>query len=126
MGTTDIESARIDSICEYIRDFKTQYQKVRKLEGDDKVNGMNEWFNTTLVTNMTSLNEIVGTNNHSVGNELSLSDIVIYSFINEFFDDKESSIRSIHNCNNIINIINHVSQHPLLITYFTNRKQTVF
>ena len=30
MGSTDLESAKIDAICEVIRDIKEAYQKVRK------------------------------------------------------------------------------------------------
>ena len=46
MGDTNEEGALIDSYCEYIRDFKTAYQTVRKAE--NKEEAMAKWFGETL------------------------------------------------------------------------------
>ena len=55
MGDNELEAARIDSICECVRDFKDAYQKVRKLSDEEKENGMKEWFSEILVEKMTLL-----------------------------------------------------------------------
>ena len=83
MGNNEYESAHIDSICECVRDFKDMYQKVRVAEDVDTA--MNEWFTVTLIERLTLLENLLNDNSFSVGDKLSLSDIVLYSFNYKFF-----------------------------------------
>ena len=127
MGDNDIEAAIIDSICEWVRDFKDLYQKVRRIEDSDKKEtAMNQWFSETLVGKLTLLDNILGTNGFSVGGRMSLADIVLYSFIKDFFDNKESSWSSTSSAPNLRKIVENVSNNKNLQRWLDNRPETAF
>ena len=42
MGENELDAARIDSICECVRDFKDMYQKVRALSDEEKAEPNNQ------------------------------------------------------------------------------------
>lgn len=125
MGDTEIEHFRIDSICECIRDFKDAYQKVRRSE--DRETAMTTWFTETLPERLGLLENIVGRENENfaVGNRLSLADVVIFTFITQFFDDKERSLNSTDNTKVIRNIINSVSSNDNVKSWLSSRPETV-
>ncbi len=89
MGSNDIEEAHIDSICECIRDFKDQFKKIEK---DPDL--LKKYFEIDLPLNLNRLalmmNENGSSYNYSVGNKLSLADISLFSFINDFFTEISS------------------------------------
>ena len=128
MGDNDIQSARIDSICEYVRDFKDMYQSVRRLPNEEKENGMKKWFSETLVERLESLEKILCKEHEhfSVGTRLSLSDVVLYSFATQFFDDKESVTKSMANCPNLKNIVNYVGELEPIVKWIKSRPDTPF
>jgi glutathione S-transferase len=105
MGTNALEAAKIDSLCECIRDFKDMYrdfkdfQKLRDVCAEDNELAKNKWFTETLVERLGAFNKLLALgiyqekgkdddDVYSVGNRLSLADIVIYAFLVDFFDDK--------------------------------------
>ena len=124
MGDSPLEYARIDSICECIRDFKDAYQKVRN--DKDKETATNTWFNETLPEKLSLLDNILGKedNMFSVGNRLSLADVIIYSFIAQFFDDKERSLSATDNTNVMRNIVNNVSNNVNVVKWLSIRPET--
>ena len=141
MGTTELENARIDSICECVVDFKNMYQKVRVAENKDKA--MNEWFTVTLIEKLSLLENLLGieqcnsnsdhtTHNstccceYSVGSRLSLSDIVLYSFITNFFDNKEASMNATLATPKLRNIVTKVGELPEIQKWLEERPQTDF
>ena len=132
MGDTNEEGALIDSYCEYIRDFKTAYQTVRKAE--NKEEAMAKWFGETLPEKLSSFEKILCENTDfqtsserfSVGNKLSLADIVIYSFLVDFFDNKEGVKKSFEQCKTLRNIVNTVSNNPNIKNWVENRAETAF
>ena len=129
MGCNPLEEAKIDSLCECIRDIKDTYQSVRKLPDDKKIEGLKCWFNDTLVQRVTLLENAIHDNisdKYSVGDKLSLSDVVIYTFISEFFDDKESAKLAISNCPRLVNIVDNVSNNSRLISWLRSRPVTFF
>lgn len=125
MGDSDIEEAKIDSICETIRDFKTDYQTVRKLTGEEKEAGINKWFNETLPMKMEILDVLIG-NVYSVGNKISLADISIFSFITQFFDNKELAFNSMKEAGNIRSVVENVNNHESISKWLNDRPQTLF
>jgi prostaglandin-H2 D-isomerase / glutathione transferase len=128
MGDNDIQYSRIDSICECVRDFKDMYQSVRKLPENEKKDGMKKWFNETLVNKLESLEHIL-CNEHdtfSVGTRLSLADVVLYSFITQFFDDKESIALTTSNCSKVKNIIKYVGGLDQIQHWLKIRPDTPF
>ena len=125
MGDSDIEEAKIDSICETIRDFKTEYQSVRKLKEEEKESGMNKWFNETLPMKLEVLDVLIG-NVYSVGNKVSLADISIFSFITQFFDNKELAFNSMKDAGNIRSVVENVNNQESISKWLNDRPQTLF
>ena len=125
MGDTLLEYSRIDSICECIRDFKDAYKSVKSSE--NKEESMDTWFTETLPERLSLLENILGReyNNFSVGNRLSLADVIIYTFITQFFDDKERSMKSIDNTPILKNIVNTVSTNENVINWLSIRPDTM-
>lgn len=125
MGETDLEAAKIDSLCEYVRDFKDLYQKVRASE--DKETAMNQWFTVTLVEKLKLLEEILGDNDgFSVGDKLTLSDVVLFTFITQFFDNKEASLNATLVAPKLRKIIDRVKELPEVVKWLNNRPITDF
>lgn len=125
MGQNDIQAAQIDAICEYIRDFKTEYQKTRSLTEDEREAGMTKWFSETLPTHLQNLDVIVGTN-YSVGSSLSLADVSLYSFITQFFDNVEGSRAALDTTTNLKTVIANVESMESLQTWIKVRPETGF
>ncbi len=127
MGSNDLEAAQIDAICESVRDFKDMYQKVRFLPEDEKDAGMKEWFTVTLVERLTLLeNQLVGESGFSVGNTMSLSDVVLFSFINEFFDNKEAALNATLTSPKIRAVVDRVSSDEKVVKWLNERPKTSF
>ena len=125
MGETDLEAAKIDSLCEYVRDFKDLYQKVRASE--DKETAMNQWFTVTLVEKLKLLEEILGDNDgFSVSDKLTLSDVVLFTFITHFFDNKEASLNATLVAPKLRKIIDRVKELPEVVKWLNNRPITDF
>ena len=103
------------------------YQKVRSLQGEERVNGMNEWFTKTLVERLTLLeNQLVGEPGFSVGNYMSLSDVVLFTFIKEFFDNKEASMNATLTSPKIRAVVERVSNNEKVLSWIESRPKTDF
>lgn len=132
MGKTDLEAAKIDSICETIRDIKDDYKKFKQTVDKDinylgKSNiSLEKWFSETLTEKLSLLENIIESNLFSIGNSLSLADLVIYSFITQFFDDKDSSLKAAKANPKIESIINNVSGNVEIQSWIEKRPQTAF
>ena len=132
MGSTDIEEAHIDSICETIRDIKDEYKHFKKTRekdidylGSSQIS-IKDWFKDTLCSKLSLLENILEENGYSVGDKLSLADIIIFTFITQFFDDKEESLKASQSCSKINNIINNVSGIVEIQSWIEKRPQTAF
>ena len=127
MGSNDLEYAQIDAICESVRDFKEMYQKVRGLEGEELVSGMNEWFTVTLVERLSLLeNQLVGEEGHSVGNTMSLADVVLFTFVTQFFDNKEASYNATLATPKVRAVVDRVARSDKVVGWFERRPKTSF
>ena len=125
MGANDFESAKVDSICECVRDFKLDYQAVRKLPESEREAGMKTWFSETLPGKLAALEHIVG-NTHSVGTGVTLADIVLYSFLTQFFDDKESVNNAMNNTLKIKSVVESVGKLEGVQNWLNTRPETSF
>lgn len=124
LGNDEWEAARIDSIAECVRDFKDMYQKVRK--ADNKEEAMIEWFTVTLVEKLSLLENLLDGEGFSVGDKTSLSDIVLFSFITQFFDDKSASLNSTLATPKLRSIIDRVASLPEIVSWIEARPETSF
>jgi glutathione S-transferase len=143
MGSTPLEAAKIDSLCEWVRDFKDMYQKVRNASADEKEEAKSKFFGETLPERLVAFNKIVAVTScssseesvfnftgseqlYAVGSRLSLADIVIYAFLVEFFDDKEMVQKAYETCDKLKAIVNTVSNVEGIQKWLETRPQTPF
>ena len=127
MGTSLIESARIDSICEAVRDIKDLYQSVRKSPQEKKEEAMNTWFNETLVERINLLSNLCDTEGqYCVGNNLSLADVVIYCLVTQFFDNVEGSMNASSQNKIIHSIVTNICNLESVKNWLDIRPKTIF
>jgi glutathione S-transferase len=130
MGSTPLEAAFIDSICETIRDFKDGYQKVRNTSAKTKDAAIQTYFSETLPPLLLSLNNIIKSRQTNelfiIGEKLSLADIVVFLFLTDFFDNKELVSNAYENCDILKAIIANVGSLDSVKNWLLNRPQTPF
>lgn len=125
MGDDEIQAARIDSICECVRDFKTEYQSVRKLPEEERDSGMKKWFKETLPARLASLEHLVD-KIYAVGHRLSLADIVLFSFLTQFFDNVEDTREAYETTTNIRSVVELVGNINTIKRWLEKRPKTAF
>ena len=125
MGDTFEEEALIDSICEYIRDFKDLYQKEKRKKNKED---LKNFFENILPEKWNQLEYILCLSNdkNCVGVDITLADIVLFSFIHDYFDDKISIQNSIKGFTKINNIYNNIKNHKNIKDWLLIRPDTVF
>lgn len=128
MGDTPLEAARIDSLAECVRDFKDAYQSVRKLPADEKEDGMKKWFSETLVERLELLENLLCKEHEhfSVGRRMSLADVVLFSFITQFFDAKESAWDATSTTPKLRAVVEHLKTNNELQHWLETRPETPF
>lgn len=119
-GENDEDKALIDSYCEYLRDFKTLYQKSKKN------NEVDVWFSETLPSKLLEFEILLNENKYNVNDDLTLSDISIYSFLCEYFDNKEGVLNSYKECKILNSIVKKVSENKRIANWIKNRPKTSF
>jgi glutathione S-transferase len=124
MGQTDIEGARIDSLCECVRDLKDLYQKVRTSDNLDEA--MSEWFTVTLVERLRLLDGLLDDSGYSVGSITSLSDVVLFSFVTEFFDNKAAALNATLVAPRLRSVVDRIACHESVVSWLSRRPQTDF
>ena len=87
-------------LCEHIADIKKNYSDCKVGLKDEALNeAKTKWVTEKMPEWMGKLEKCLsGTGGYAVGNKMSLADIVIYSFVSEFLDDKDLAIASVANC----------------------------
>lgn len=124
-GSTAVEAAQIDAICEYVTDFKKEYQKVRALEGDAREEGMTKWFGETLGERLQALDVIVG-DTYSVGGKVSLADVVLYNFLTGFFDNVDGAAAATEAAPNVKSVVSNVAALESVKQWLEKRPATNF
>lgn len=125
MGSSELEGALIDRICEFVRDFKSDYQTVRK--DPDKDQAMETWFGTVLPGKLQQLDDIlIGDLDHCVGTTLSLADLTVYSFLVDFFDNKDGVLSAYKNCPRLSRVVETVRNNHNIIKWIESRPDTPF
>jgi glutathione S-transferase len=143
MGTNALEAAKIDSLCECIRDFKDMYrdfkdfQKLRDVCAEDNELAKNKWFTETITEKLCAFNKLLALgiyqekgkdddDVYSVGNRLSLADIVIYAFLVDFFDDKVAIKKSYASYRTLNAIVRTVGDIKGIQKWMAERPDTPF
>ena len=87
---------------------------------------MSEWFTVTLVERLTLLeNQLVGESGFSVVNTMSLSDVVLFTFINEFFDNNGCTNVTLTSPK-ICAVVDRVSSDEKVVKWLNERPKTPF
>lgn len=128
MGSSEEEAAVIDSLCEYVRDFKDDYKKTKqKHMSNNEQDKLKLWFTEYLAEKLALFEKLLSNNvGYSVNNKNSLADIVLFSFITEFFDDKESVAKATQNAPKLNEIINRVRKDENIQAWLNKRPDSQF
>ena len=105
-GSNDIESALIDMVTEHIRDIKQAYNDAKAGKKGDELNAAKTEFVTNpekLPLWISKLESTLSGDGYAIGSNLSLADVSIYSFICEFFDDKEGALAAASSSPKVLN-----------------------
>ena len=120
MGENEEETGLIDSYCEYLRDFKSAYQKSKKDKEVEK------WFSETLPSKLLDFENLLNENKYNLTNDLNLADISIYSFLCEYFDNKEGVVNSYKDCRLLTGIVKKVTENKRIASWVKDRPLTGF
>jgi len=123
MGVGLLEEAKIDAVCECIRDIKDRYQKIRSGTEEEKT----VYFSQTLHNELSDLVKVFddGTK-YSIGNKLSLADVSVYCLVTQFYDNKDSVKNIAANIPRIRDIVIKVASRPEVRVYLQDRPDTKF
>jgi glutathione S-transferase len=131
-GTSDTERADIDAFVEHLRDIKDQYQVAkRNPEPEARAVAIEKFFSNALPAHFGKLETFVtytGTSRAAgvVGGRLSLADVALYVFVEEYFDDKASVAAALKaaKCERLVASVDAVRSHPNVAAYLKQRPQT--
>lgn len=130
MGISLLDGASIDAICETIRDFKDNYQKVRSSSPELKDKALQEYFSDTLPCQLSKLNNVIKSKQQVsqfvIGKNLSLADITIFLFLTDFFDEKEMVLKAYEKLDSLKSIVDNVGNLDSVKNWLKNRPQTQF
>ena len=126
MGDTELEAGLIDSVCEVVRDVKDMYQKVRRLPEEEKEAGLQEWFLETMPSKFSDLEHILGEDGYAVGGRASLADIVLFSLVTQFFDNKEGAMNATSNTPRLRSIVQKIADNENIKHWLDSRPVTSF
>jgi glutathione S-transferase len=99
MGSSPEEAGQIQNVCELLRDLKEIYNKDKAgLTGDAKEAAKAKFITEFLPPKMLTIETLLGDSGFCVGNKLSMADVCLWSFINDYFDDIEGAKASIAAC----------------------------
>jgi len=123
MGSNLLEEAKIDAVCECIRDIKDRYQKVRSGTDEEKAT----YFSQTIHNEFTDLAKVLDdSSRYAVGHKLSLADVSIYCLVTQFYDNKEAVKNVAANISKIRDIVIRVATRPEIRVYLQDRQVTPF
>ena len=122
MGSSLVEEALIDGLCEVIRDYKTEYQQVKKEKNEES---LKKWFSETLPEKV-SLLELNINMIHAVGGRVSLADIVMFEFFTQYFDDVVSINNVLNGTEKVRSIVSNIGENKKIIKWLETRPMTDF
>jgi glutathione S-transferase len=129
MGSGELEGARIDAVCECVRDIKDRYQKIKK-EPDLLISYMDGSGAVSIKRELEDLIKILDPKDKAsigtaIGNKLSLADVTIYSLVTEFYDNKEV-LNVAGKLERIREIVMMVASRPEVSVWKQRRPKTPF
>ena len=86
---------------------------------------MKKWFKETLPARLASLEHLVD-RNYAVGHRVSLADIVLFSFLTQFFDNVEDTREAYETTTNIRSVVELVGNINTIKRWLEKRPKTAF
>ena len=129
MGKGKIDEAKIDAICEHVRDLRDAYQKARgnpfAPPTPEIEEAMAKWYDETMKTWMGKLESVVG-DQWCVGKKMSLADIVLYVALTQAFSDAEKAAASYVDCPKVSAIVDNVGENAGIQKWLETRPENRF
>jgi prostaglandin-H2 D-isomerase / glutathione transferase len=123
-GDNEFDAAMIDMFTEHVRDIKQKYIDAKVGKSMDELHQAKIfWMRNELPTWAKKLESCVGKDGFAVGSKLSLADIVIQVFFQDYFDEKTLANEAIRDCPGLQMIIHNVFE--LAHNWYGTRPQTV-
>jgi len=127
MGSSDVEAARIDQLCEQVRDIKDAYNKAKN--GADKDEALAKFKAEGMPGNLAAVERSLGASEWMVGDKPSLADVTYFLFLGDeskpFFDDREFAA-AVSACPKIQAAINKIGAMPEVQEWIAKRPDTMF
>jgi len=129
-GDSDVQAAQGEMIAEHVQDIKTAYQKVRGVaDAAEKEAATKKWFSEDLKEWLGKLEKVVaktsGGKGCAVGSKISYADVVVYSFLAEFFDNLDGVKASSAGCPTLLAIQEAVGANDKIKAWQGKRAVTV-
>jgi len=131
MGSSDIEAARIDALCEMIRDGKDAYQKKRSIQdAEEKTAALEKYFAEELPALIARVEASLpaGPGPFLVGDKVSLADISWFLYLaapKGFYDNAEGAKAAFQACPRIKAAVAAVEAMPEIQEWIAKRPDTV-
>ena len=93
-------------VTEHVRDIKQAYNDAKAGKtGEDQKAAKTEFITNPekLPSWFAKLEKTLSGNGFAIGNALSLADVSLYTFVCEYFDDKEAALDAVSSCPKILN-----------------------
>jgi len=126
MGTSDIEAAQIDSVCEHVRDIKERFGKVQATQGDDeKAAAIDKWYAEELATWCDKLEKSLGEGPFAVGAQFSIADLSIWLMLTDM-QAKGDAMAAYQDCPKVQVICEKVGGMPGVKAWLDKRPANPF
>eukprot|EP00457_Paulinella_chromatophora_P007178 gb/GEZN01007199.1/.p1 GENE.gb/GEZN01007199.1/~~gb/GEZN01007199.1/.p1 ORF type:complete len:445 (+),score=92.21 gb/GEZN01007199.1/:29-1363(+) len=129
VGRTELEAAAVDCYCEHVRDIRDAWGKVRGSPfappNEETIAKKNKFYLEDLPTWMKKLETVTDGEGFTVGDTLTLSDVVLYVTLTQFFDDAEKVIAAYADCPNIRAVVDKVGKNKGIKSWLANRPESM-
>mmetsp|Transcript_14246 Transcript_14246/g.23714 ORF Transcript_14246/g.23714 Transcript_14246/m.23714 type:complete len:268 (-) Transcript_14246:165-968(-) len=138
MGRTDEERAKIDCIVENVRDIKDKWGRIRMQGGfgtnPEKEKAIEKWFaggdfSGWLSKLENSLPKNGAVSDVAVGVNISYADVSIWHLLRDYFYDHIDDVKAAEktaNCTKLTRIAQKVSKLPAVVSWLSQRPDTIF
>lgn len=104
------EECKIDMICEHVRDIKQKYNDAKAgKSGEEATAAKNKFIAEELPGWFAKLEKTLGGDKFAVGGKLSLADVTIQAFVQDYADNKEGMAAAASGCPKLCGIVANVA-----------------
>jgi len=127
MGSSDVEAAQIDQLCEQVRDIKDAYNKAKGAA--DKEEALAKFKAEGMPGQLLAVEKSLGASEWMVGDKPSLADLLFFLFLGDeskpFFEDREF-VASVSACPKIQAAMKKIGEMPEVQEWIAKRPANMF